>query len=191
SPSPWRRTSSCPHTWRSTCFPRCPVRGSSGGIGIPNPRGWSAPTTCAGRGARSPWSSGSPRGSMPGPADKEQRMRRFESVDVSRLILGVQKPSRYLGNEVNAIRKDLRAAEITWALAFPDLYEMGMSNLGFRVLYHVLNRREETAAERTFMPDVDLAEKMKARNIPLFSWESRAPIRDFDLVGFSLQYELC
>ena len=118
-------------------------------------------------------------------------MSRYEPVEISDLILTVRKPSRYLGNEVNAIRKDLRAAEVTWALAFPDLYELGMSNLGFRVLYHVLNRREETAAERTFMPDVDLAEKMKARNIPLFSWESRAPIRDFDLVGFSLQYELC
>jgi len=118
-------------------------------------------------------------------------MRRFTPVDVSSLILTVQKPSRYLGNEVNAVRKDLREAEVTWALAFPDLYEMGMSNLGFRVLYHVLNRRPETAAERTFMPGVDLAEKMKARKIPLFSWESRAPVRDFDLVGFSLQYELC
>lgn len=118
-------------------------------------------------------------------------MKRYEAVDVSRLILTVQKPSRYLGSEVNAIRKDLRSAEITWALAFPDLYEMGMSNLGFRVLYHVLNRRPETAAERTFMPGLDLAEKMKERKIPLFSWESRAPVRDFDLVGFSLQSELC
>jgi radical SAM family uncharacterized protein/radical SAM-linked protein len=115
----------------------------------------------------------------------------FGPLDLDRLLLAAEKPSRYVGNEVNVIHKDLRAAEVTWALAFPDAYEVGMSNLGFRVLYHVLNRRPETAAERTFMPWPDLAAALRATRTPLFSWESRAPLRSFDILGFSLQFELC
>lgn len=115
----------------------------------------------------------------------------FGPLDLDRLLLAAEKPSRYVGNEVNVIRKDLRAAEVTWALAFPDTYEVGMSNLGFRVLYHVLNRRPEAAAERTFMPWPDLAASLRASRTPLFSWESRAPLRSFDILGFSLQFELC
>ncbi len=115
----------------------------------------------------------------------------FGPLHLDRLLLAAEKPSRYVGNEVNVIKKDLRAAEVTWALAFPDAYEVGMSNLGFRVLYHVLNRRPETAAERTFMPWPDLAAALRASRTPLFSWESRAPLRSFDVLGFSLQFELC
>lgn len=118
-------------------------------------------------------------------------MSRYCPVDVDRLILSAQKPSRYVGGEVNSIRKDLRAAEVTWALAFPDVYEVGMSNLGFRVLYHVLNRRPETAAERTFMPWGDMADALRRERVPLFTLESRAPVRDFDILGFTLQFELC
>lgn len=118
-------------------------------------------------------------------------MKQFRPVDADALILAAQKPTRYVGGEVNSIQKDLRAAEVTWALAFPDVYEVGMSNLGFRVLYHVLNRRPETAAERTFMPWGDMAAMMRAANVPLFTLESRAPVRDFDIVGVTLQFELC
>ncbi len=118
-------------------------------------------------------------------------MKDFRPVDADHLILQAQKPTRYVGGEVNAIQKDLRAAEVTWALAFPDVYEVGMSNLGFRVLYHVLNRRPETAAERTFMPWTDMAGMMRKAGMPLFTLESRAPVRDFDIVGITLQFELC
>src|SRR5262245_10313912 len=118
-------------------------------------------------------------------------MSPFAPVPVDHLILSAQKPSRYVGGEVNATPKDLRAAEVTWALAFPDVYEVGMSNLGFRVLYHVLNRRPETAAERVFMPWVDLAERLRREKVPLFTLESRSPVRDFDVLGFTLQFELC
>lgn len=116
---------------------------------------------------------------------------KFRPVEVDHLILQAQKPTRYVGGEINSIHKDLRAAEVTWALAFPDVYEVGMSNLGFRVLYHVLNRRPETAAERTFLPWVDMAALLRSRRVPLFTLESRAPVRDFDIVGITLQFELC
>ena len=114
----------------------------------------------------------------------------FRPVDVDRLVLASEKPSRYVGGEVNSIVKDLRAAEATWVLAFPDTYEVGMSNLGFRVLYHVLNRRPEAAAERCFMPWGDMAAALRRTGTPLFTLESRAPVRSFDVLGFTLQFEL-
>ncbi len=117
--------------------------------------------------------------------------RPFQPVEVDALILQAEKPSRYVGGEVNSIRKDLHAAEVTWALAFPDTYEVGMSNLGFRVLYHVLNRRPEVACERVFLPWPDLSEALTRANKPLFTLESRAPVRDFDVLGITLQFELC
>ena len=116
---------------------------------------------------------------------------RFAPLDVDQLILSVQKPSRYVGGEWNAIHKPLAEASVTWALCFPDTYEVGMSNVGFRVLYHVLNQRPDVAAERAFMPWEDMAAAMKAQNVPLWSHESRAPVRDFDVLGFTLQTELC
>ncbi len=110
---------------------------------------------------------------------------------LDRLILGAQKPSRYAGGELNAVRKDLAAARVKWALAFPDTYEVGMSNVGFRLLYHALNERPDVACERVFMPWSDMEEALKAERQLLFSIESRAPLRGFDVVGFTLQFELC
>jgi radical SAM family uncharacterized protein/radical SAM-linked protein len=110
---------------------------------------------------------------------------------LDRLILSAQKPSRYAGGEWNAVKKDLRKARVTWALAFPDTYEVGMSNVGFRLLYHALNERPDAACERVFMPWVDLEAALKAERLPLFSIESRAPLSVFDVVGFTLQFELC
>ena len=107
------------------------------------------------------------------------------------LILQAQKPSRYAGGELNAVRKDLTKARVRWALAFPDTYEIGMSNLGFRVLYHALNERPDVACERVFMPWPDMEAALKANRQPLFSIESRAPLTAFDIVGFTLQFELC
>jgi radical SAM family uncharacterized protein/radical SAM-linked protein len=110
---------------------------------------------------------------------------------LDRLILGAQKPSRYAGGELNAVHKDLSRAEVKWALAFPDTYEVGMSNVGFRLLYHALNERPDVACERAFMPWPDLEEALRKEGRPLFSIESRAPLSAFDIVGFTLQFELC
>src|SRR5216683_2468286 len=110
---------------------------------------------------------------------------------LDRLILSAQKPSRYAGGELNAVRKDLSKAGVRWALAFPDTYEVGMSNVGFRLLYHALNERPDVACERVFMPWADMEAALRAERLPLFSLESRAPLRAFDILGFTLQFELC
>jgi radical SAM family uncharacterized protein/radical SAM-linked protein len=113
------------------------------------------------------------------------------SPSLDELILRAEKPTRYVGCEFGAIRKDLAAARLRFALAFPDTYEVGMSNLGFRLLYHLLNDQPGLACERVFLPWPDLEALLTAHRQPLFSLESRAPIRDFDLLGISLQFELC
>src|SRR5712671_2861038 len=115
----------------------------------------------------------------------------YELPVLDRLILQAQKPSRYVGGEWNAVKKDLRNAKVKWALAFPDTYEVGMSNVGFRLLYHALNERPEIACERFFMPWPDMESELRAERLPLFSIESRAPLSAFDVVGFTLQFELC
>ena len=100
-------------------------------------------------------------------------------------------PSRYLGEEINAIRKDPSSVEVSIALAFPDVYEIGMSHLGLKILYHILNSQNWVSAERVFAPWVDLESEHKTRKIPLASLESSRPLSEFDIVGFSLQHELC
>jgi radical SAM family uncharacterized protein/radical SAM-linked protein len=102
----------------------------------------------------------------------------------------VEKPGRYVGLERNVVRKDLPAAAVTVALAFPDTYEIGMSHTGLKILYEIVNRREDFACERAYAPWVDLEARMRGERIPLFTVESFAPIADFDVVGFSLQSEL-
>ncbi len=106
------------------------------------------------------------------------------------LVLRAQKPSRYVGGERGSIRKDLSAAGLRFALAFPDTYEVGMSNLGFRLLYHLLNDRPEIACERVFLPWPDLEGMLRAASLPLFTLESRAPVAGFDVLGVTLQFEL-
>src|ERR1700682_5691728 len=96
---------------------------------------------------------------------------------LDRLILSAQKPSRYAGGELNAVHKDLAKARVTWALAFPDTYEVGMSNVGFRLLYHALNERPDVACERAFMPWPDMEAALKAEGQPLFSIARRARLR--------------
>lgn len=102
----------------------------------------------------------------------------------------VSKPARYTGGEYNAVTKELPGDGIRVALVFPDVYEIGMSNLGVRILYHILNRRPDTAAERVFAPWVDMEAEMRRHSIPLFSLESHTPLKEFDIIGFSLGYEL-
>jgi len=102
----------------------------------------------------------------------------------------VSKPARYIGNEVNSVHKDWDEAETKMLLAFPDIYEIGMSHVGLRILYHVLNSEPQILCERVFAPWTDFDQEMRHRGIPLFSLESWRPARDFDIVGFSLQYEI-
>ena len=106
------------------------------------------------------------------------------------ILLSVQKPARYVGSEWNAVHKDWDRVDVTFALAFPDLYEVGMSHLGLQILYHELNRREDTLAERVFAPAPDLEAVLRRRGLPLFALESHRGLRDFDILGFTLQYEL-
>ncbi|HZK24254.1 MAG TPA: TIGR03960 family B12-binding radical SAM protein [Oscillospiraceae bacterium] len=101
-----------------------------------------------------------------------------------------EKPTRYLGNEVNAIVKDHQQAAMRVVLAFPDLYEIGMSHLGLKILYHIINQEEHWLAERVFMPAPDAEELLREASFPLCSLETVTPLADFDLVGFTLQYEL-
>ncbi|MBD3335076.1 MAG: TIGR03960 family B12-binding radical SAM protein [Candidatus Eisenbacteria bacterium] len=102
----------------------------------------------------------------------------------------VERPVRYLGNELNAVRKNPAAVKVQWLLGLPEVYEIGMSHQGLRILYHILNERADTLAERVFTPWIDMENEMRRAGIELFSLESRRPARDFDLIGLSLQYEL-
>ncbi|MDI6601905.1 MAG: TIGR03960 family B12-binding radical SAM protein [Thermoanaerobacteraceae bacterium] len=102
----------------------------------------------------------------------------------------VEKPARYIGNELNSVHKDFNEGMVRFAFAFPDIYEIGMSHLGIKILYHLLNEREDIICERVFAPWVDLEKIMKEEGIPLFSLESMTPVKDFDFVGFTLQYEM-
>src|SRR5437773_3708648 len=106
------------------------------------------------------------------------------------LLPRVSKPNRYLGNALHVPRKPLESAEVSVLLAFPDAYEIGLSNLGLRIIHHVLNQRADTAAELTFAPWPDAEAEMRRLGIPLFSLDSHAPADRFDVLGFSLQYEL-
>ncbi len=106
------------------------------------------------------------------------------------LLPYVDKPAQYLGGEYNSWEKDWQQAAATMVLLFPDLYEIGMSHLGMRILYEVVNRRPEYLLERAFAPAADMEELMRKHNIPLFSWENYHAVRDFDIVGVTLQYEM-
>lgn len=109
---------------------------------------------------------------------------------LNQILARVQKPSRYVGGEWNAIKKDWDQIAVKMAFAFPDVYEVGMSHLGLQILYHVVNSRSDALLERCFAPWPDMEEQLRQRRIPLFSQESQRSLRDFDLVGFTLQYEL-
>ena len=105
-------------------------------------------------------------------------------------LMSVQKPVRYMGGEYGCVMKDETRVAVRYAFLFPDTYEVGMSHLGMKILYHIMNQREDTWCERVFSPWIDMQQAMRERDIPLFSLESRTPICEFDLLGVTLQYEM-
>ena len=107
------------------------------------------------------------------------------------ILLTIDKPARYLGNEMNAVMKEKSQVDIRFAMCFPDVYEIGMSYLGIQILYDMFNSREDTWCERVYSPWTDLDAVMREKKIPLFALESQDPIKDFDFLGITIQYEMC
>lgn len=105
------------------------------------------------------------------------------------ILMKIEKPARYIGNELNSVVKD--TSQIRFAMCFPDVYEIGMSHLGIQILYELFNRREDTWCERVYSPWPDLHKIMKEQNIPLFGLESQEPLKHFDFIGITLQFEMC
>lgn len=107
------------------------------------------------------------------------------------ILLKIEKPARYIGNEVNSVIKDPEKVDIRFAMCFPDVYEIGMSHLGIQLLYDMFNRREDVWCERVYSPWTDLDRVMREEHIPLFALESQDPVKDFDFLGITIQYEMC
>ena len=112
------------------------------------------------------------------------------SVDIEQILLNVSKPARYTGGEWNSVTRDWDTCDVRIALAYPDCYDIGMSNMGLGILYDILNREEGVLCERTYAPWDDMEREMLATGTPLWSLETRHPVRDFDVLGFTLQYEM-
>lgn len=113
------------------------------------------------------------------------------AVAVEKLITSdILKPARYLGNELGAVHKPWDTAAIRWVLTYPEVYEVGASNLGHIILYNILNAQPRQLCDRAYLPGADLAAKLRSTNTPLFAVESRRSLTEFDILGFSLSYEL-
>lgn len=107
------------------------------------------------------------------------------------ILLKIEKPARYIGNEVNSVVKDLADIDVRFVMCFPDVYEIGMSHLGIQILYDMFNQWEDVYCERVYSPWMDLDKIMREQDIPLFALESQDPIKDFDFLGITIQYEMC
>ena len=107
------------------------------------------------------------------------------------ILLKIEKPARYIGGEYNLVMKDLEKVDVRFAMCFPDVYEIGMSHLGIQILYDMFNRREDVWCERVYSPWVDLDKVMREEHIPLFALESQDPVKEFDFLGITIQYEMC
>jgi len=116
-------------------------------------------------------------------------MRKLALSD--RILMSVDKPARYIGNEWNSVMKEKSDVKIRFALCFPDVYEIGMSHLGIQILYNMYNQRPDIWCERVYSPWTDLDQIMRERNIPLFAVESQDPVKEFDFLGITIQYEMC
>ncbi|MGB2584032.1 MAG: B12-binding domain-containing radical SAM protein, partial [Dehalococcoidia bacterium] len=110
--------------------------------------------------------------------------------NLDNILSRITKPARYTGGEWNSVVKDWESTAIKFAISYPDLYEIGMSNFGLAIIYDLLNQQPDVLAERVFVPWVDMEAEMRSEGIPLFSLESKQPVKDFDILGFSLGYEL-
>ena len=108
---------------------------------------------------------------------------------LDRILLKVQKPGRYVGGELNSVQKDWDRVQTKVAFVFPDIYDIGVSNVGLKILYDQVNQREDALAERAYSPWTDMEALMRAHGIPLYTLESKQPLACFDLIGFSLPYE--
>lgn len=126
---------------------------------------------------------------MPQGDEMENTMRKLALSDD--ILLTVEKPARYIGGEVNMQVKNPSEVDIRFCMCFPDVYELGMSHLGIQILYDIINRRVDTYCERVYSPWTDMDKLMREKNIPLFALESQDPIKDFDFLGITLQYEMC
>lgn len=107
------------------------------------------------------------------------------------ILMSVEKPARYIGGEVNAVMKEKERVDIRFAMCFPDVYEIGMSHLGIQILYDMFNQREDIWCERVYSPWTDMDQVLRERKIPLFALESQDPVKDFDFLGITIQYEMC
>ncbi|MDD7327821.1 MAG: B12-binding domain-containing radical SAM protein, partial [Lachnospiraceae bacterium] len=107
------------------------------------------------------------------------------------VLMSIEEPGRYIGNEINSTMKDKSQVDLRFAFCFPDVYEIGMSHLGIQILYEMFNRRSDVWCERVYSPWPDLHAIMKEKNIPLFALESQDPVHEFDFLGITLQYEMC
>lgn len=107
------------------------------------------------------------------------------------ILLSIQQPARYIGGEINEVIKDPKKVDVRFAMCFPDVYDIGMSHLGIQILYDMFNKRENVACERVYSPWTDLDAVMREKKIPLFTLESQRPVREFDFLGITLQYEMC
>ncbi|MDI6781022.1 MAG: TIGR03960 family B12-binding radical SAM protein [bacterium] len=114
----------------------------------------------------------------------------MNKINIEHILPMVTKPARYTGGEINSVSKDIPSTGVRIALAFPDVYEIGMSHLGLKILYEILNDLPDVAAERVYAPWLDMEERLRNEGIPLFGLESKTPLSEFDVIGFSLQYEL-
>ena len=107
------------------------------------------------------------------------------------ILLSVEKPARYIGNEINMVKKDPAEVDVRFCMCFPDVYEIGMSHLGIQILYDMFNQWDDVYCERVYSPWVDLDRIMREKHIPLFALETQDPIKNFDFLGITLQYEMC
>lgn len=107
------------------------------------------------------------------------------------ILMKIEKPARYIGGEVNSVMKDPEKVDIRFAMCFPDIYEIGMSHLGIQILYDMFNRREDVWCERVYSPWLDLDRVMRGEKIPLFALESQDPVKNFDFLGITIQFEMC
>ena len=117
-------------------------------------------------------------------------MKKLDNTTLDRLLYSVNKPYQYAGHELYSFNKDFDTSEVRFAIAFPDKYEVGASNLGHRIIYDILNSIDGCMCDRAYAPDVDCKDELQKQNLLLYGVESKIPLKEFDLLGFSLQYEL-